>query len=45
MAVGQESLVADMLKNKLKQDELNVYSLTVIPGLKKNPPRELLLFL
>ncbi|MDO8428384.1 MAG: transcription elongation factor Spt5 [Candidatus Diapherotrites archaeon] len=32
--VGQESLVADMLKKKLDGEELNVYSLTVIPGLK-----------
>ncbi len=32
--VGQESLVVDMLKKKLEAEELNVHSLTVIPGLK-----------
>ncbi len=32
--VGQESLVVDILSNKIKTDELEVYSLSVIPGLK-----------
>ena len=32
--VGQESLVVDMLKEKLRKEELNVFSLGVIPGLK-----------
>lgn len=32
--VGQESLVVDILANKIKKDELNIYSLTVVPGMK-----------
>ena len=32
--VGQESLVVDILANKIQKDELQVYSLSVIPGLK-----------
>ncbi|PIU21002.1 MAG: transcription elongation factor Spt5 [Candidatus Diapherotrites archaeon CG08_land_8_20_14_0_20_34_12] len=32
--VGQESLVVDMLKKKLEEENLPVYSLTVLPGLK-----------
>lgn len=32
--VGQESLVVDILANKIKKDELEVYSFSVIPGLK-----------
>ncbi len=32
--VGQESLVVDILGNKIKTDEIEVYSLSVIPGLK-----------
>lgn len=32
--VGQESLVVDMLKKKLEQEKLNIFSLGVIPGLK-----------
>ncbi|MEK6972531.1 MAG: transcription elongation factor Spt5 [archaeon] len=32
--VGQESLVVDMLKKKLEEEHLSVYSLTVLPGLK-----------
>lgn len=32
--VGQESLVVDMLRKKLETEALNIYSLTVIPGLK-----------
>lgn len=32
--VGQESLVVDILSNKIKTDELNIYSIAVIPGLK-----------
>lgn len=32
--VGQESLVVDILSNKIKREELNIYSLSVIPGLK-----------
>ena len=32
--VGQESLVVDILGNKIKSDELNIYSIAVIPGLK-----------
>lgn len=32
--VGQESLVVDILKRKLEKEELNIYSLGVIPGLK-----------
>ncbi len=32
--VGQESLVVDILANKIKKEELNIFSLCVIPGLK-----------
>lgn len=32
--VGQESLVVDILSNKVSKDVLPVYSLAVIPGLK-----------
>ena len=32
--VGQESLVVDILSNKIRQEELNIYSFSVIPGLK-----------
>ncbi len=32
--VGQESLVVDILKRKLAKEELNIYALGVIPGLK-----------
>ena len=32
--VGQESLVVDILSNKIKKEELNIYSISVIPGLK-----------
>ncbi|HLC79579.1 MAG TPA: transcription elongation factor Spt5 [archaeon] len=32
--VGQESLVVDVLSNKIKKEELNIYSISVIPGLK-----------
>ena len=32
--VGQESLVVDILSNKIRSDELELYSLCVIPGLK-----------
>ena len=32
--VGQESLVVDILANKIDSDELPVFSLSVIPGLK-----------
>ncbi len=32
--VGQEQLVVDILGNKIKSDELNIYSIGVIPGLK-----------
>ncbi|MEW6295918.1 MAG: transcription elongation factor Spt5 [Candidatus Diapherotrites archaeon] len=32
--VGQESLVVDILSNKVKEEGLSVYSLSVIPGLK-----------
>ncbi|MEM4257055.1 MAG: transcription elongation factor Spt5 [Candidatus Diapherotrites archaeon] len=32
--VGQESLVVDILANKIKKEELNVYSISVIPNLK-----------
>ncbi len=32
--VGQESLVVDILGNRIKKEELNVYSIAVIPGLK-----------
>jgi transcriptional antiterminator NusG len=32
--VGQESLVVDVLSNRIKKEELNIYSIAVIPGLK-----------
>ncbi len=32
--VGQESLVVDILSGKIRKDELNIYSISVIPGLK-----------
>lgn len=32
--VGQESLVVDILSNKIRKEELNIYSISVIPGLK-----------
>src|SRR3989344_6100208 len=32
--VGQESLVVDILSHKISKEELNIYSLTTIPGLK-----------
>ena len=32
--VGQESLVADILSNKIRKEDLSIYSLSVIPGLK-----------
>ncbi|MFH1225542.1 MAG: transcription elongation factor Spt5 [Candidatus Diapherotrites archaeon] len=32
--VGQESLVVDILSNKIHKEELNIFSLSVIPGLK-----------
>lgn len=32
--VGQESLVADILSNKIRKEILNIYSISVIPGLK-----------
>jgi transcription termination/antitermination protein NusG len=32
--VGQESLVVDILSNKIKKEALEVYSISVIPGLK-----------
>lgn len=32
--VGQESLVVDILANKIRKEDLNIYSLSVIPGLK-----------
>ena len=32
--VGQESFVVDILAHKIKKEELNVYSISVIPGLK-----------
>jgi len=32
--VGQEQLVVDILSNKIKAEELNIYSIGVIPGLK-----------
>jgi transcriptional antiterminator NusG len=32
--VGQESLVVDILSSKIRSDELEIYSLSVIPGLK-----------
>ncbi|HIH16108.1 MAG TPA: transcription elongation factor Spt5 [Candidatus Diapherotrites archaeon] len=32
--VGQESLVVDILANKIRKEDLNIYSFCVIPGLK-----------
>lgn len=32
--VGQEELVVDILGNKIHSEELNIYSIAVIPGLK-----------
>ncbi len=32
--VGQESLVVDILANKIRKDDLNIYTFCVIPGLK-----------
>ncbi len=32
--VGQESLVVDILSRKIKDEELNIYSIAVIPGLR-----------
>ena len=32
--VGQESLVVDILSHKIKKEELNIYSISAIPGLK-----------
>ncbi|MBI4052818.1 MAG: transcription elongation factor Spt5 [Candidatus Diapherotrites archaeon] len=32
--VGQESLVVDILSSKIHKEELNIYSISVIPGLK-----------
>lgn len=32
--VGQESLVVDILGNRIKKEDLNIYSISVIPGLK-----------
>lgn len=32
--VGQESMVADILSIKIKKEDLNIYSVSVIPGLK-----------
>ncbi|MFH1240019.1 MAG: transcription elongation factor Spt5 [Candidatus Diapherotrites archaeon] len=32
--VGQEQLVVDILSNKITNEELNIYSIAVIPGLK-----------
>lgn len=32
--VGQESLVVDILANKINKEELNIYSMTTIPGLR-----------
>lgn len=32
--VGQESLVVDILANKIHKEELNIYSLVVVPGIK-----------
>ena len=32
--VGQESLVADILSNKIRKEDLSIYSISVIPGLK-----------
>ncbi|AJF59998.1 MAG: transcription elongation factor Spt5 [Candidatus Diapherotrites archaeon] len=32
--VGQESLVTDIMSNKISKEGLNIYSVSVIPGLK-----------
>ena len=32
--VGQESLVVDILANKIHKEDLNIYSLVVVPGIK-----------
>ncbi len=32
--VGQESLVVDILANKIKKEELSIHSMTAIPGIK-----------
>ena len=32
--VGQESLVVDIITNRIKSEELSIYSISVIPGLK-----------
>ncbi|MFA4855608.1 MAG: transcription elongation factor Spt5 [archaeon] len=32
--VGQESLVVDIISNRIKQESLPIYSISVIPGLK-----------
>src|SRR3989338_2172359 len=32
--VSQESLVADILSHKIKKEDLSIYSISVIPGLK-----------
>ena len=32
--VGQESLVVDILANKIRKEDLNIYTFCVIPGLK-----------
>jgi transcriptional antiterminator NusG len=32
--VGQESLVVDVLGNRIRKEDLNIYSIAVIPGLK-----------
>lgn len=32
--VGQEQFVVDILSSKIKKEELNIYSIAVVPGLK-----------
>ncbi len=32
--VGQESLVVDILANKIRKEDLSIYSMTAIPGIK-----------
>jgi len=32
--VGQEQLVVDILSAKIAKEELNIYSIAVVPGLK-----------
>lgn len=32
--VGQESLVVDIISNRIKNEELEIYSISVIPGIK-----------